>query len=128
MHMMRWSPKGLLFVWLILLAPPAIAEQPTPFDVLNTCTNEIGECWQSHGLDLDNLTEVFDACWREVKKCPQVCKDEYFTRRKDGMDVDAADPLFFGVDGEAKSCVPGVDELTHPNNQATTAQPQEKEG
>src|SRR3546814_8065968 len=60
------------------------------------------------------MDQVSDACWEESRKCPKVCKDEYFSRRMAGMDSLESDPLFLGRRREDNSCVPGVDELTHP--------------
>jgi len=99
--------------------------EPAPIKVQRACSDETGKCWESHGLNKENMNEIFDVCWQEAKQCPQVCKDEYFSRRKAGMIGPKADPLFYGMNGEETSCVPGVDELTHPNGKASTVQPDE---
>src|SRR3546814_19459308 len=65
------------------------------------------------------MDQVSDACWEESRKCPKVCKDEYFSRRMAGMDSLESDPLFLGRRREDNSCVPGVDELTHPLGKVT---------
>jgi hypothetical protein len=133
----KHKPKNfslLLMCLLSLLAAPEIQAEPpvhlSPGDILlmlkpgrsvsppiklqATCSAEIGACWEAQGLNKENMNRVFDACWEKSKKCPKVCKDEYFSRRKAGMNPIASDPLFNGRRGEDTSCVPGVDELTHP--------------
>jgi len=132
----KLKPKNfslLLVCLLSLLAAPAIQAEPpvhlspgdmfgllsfrsvpAPIKLQATCSAETGACWEARGLNKENIDQVIDACWKEAKKCPKVCKDEYFARRKAGMGSVASDPLFRGRRGEDTSCVPGVDELTHP--------------
>lgn len=100
--------------------------EPAPIKVQRACSDETGKCWESHGMNKENMNQVFDVCWREAKSCPQVCKDEYFARRKAGMIGPKADPLFRGRNGEETSCVPGLDALTHPNGKKSTVQPDSK--
>ena len=88
--------------------------EPAPLKVQRVCSHELGACWESHGLNEHNADQVQDACWGIVKNCPKICRDEYFSRRKADMSAGMADPLFQGRRGEDTSCVPGVDELTHP--------------
>ncbi len=71
-------------------------------------------------MNKSNTEQVYDLCWRKSKRCPKVCKDEYFSRRKSGMGATASDPLFRGRRGEDISCVPGVDERTHPMGKVKT--------
>ncbi len=97
--------------------------EPVPIKVQRACSHETGECWESHGLNKENMNQVFDACWREATQCPQVCKDEYFARRKAGMIGPKADPLYRGRNGEETSCVPGMDALTHPERKENSVQP-----
>ncbi|HEB55778.1 MAG TPA: hypothetical protein ENI98_05625 [Gammaproteobacteria bacterium] len=84
-----------------------------PIRVQAECSHELEQCWKSSGMNKSNVEQVSDLCWRESKRCPGICKDEYFSRRKLGMSTAASDPLFSGRKGEDTSCVPGVDERTH---------------
>ena len=97
--------------------------EPAPIKVQRACAAETGKCWEAHGITRETMNQVFDACWREAKHCPQACKDEYFSRRKAGMTGPKADPLFHGRNGEETSCVPGMDALTHPERKKNAAQP-----
>jgi len=92
----------------------ALSLSNAPIRLQTGCSADLGKCWEAHGLNKENMEQVMDACWKETKKCPKVCRDEYFSRRKSGMSVNEADPLFRGRSGEETSCVPGVDALKHP--------------
>ncbi len=97
------------------LSPPS-----APIRLQAECSHEQEECWKANGLNKNNIERVYDQCWRESKRCPKVCKDEYFSRRKAGMNPGQADPLFQGRRGEDTSCVPGVDARVHPGGKAKT--------
>lgn len=119
----------LMFFSTLALAEPPIQMSPITRDLLKgslivggaigkaletlapTCSQEQEKCWVSHGLNKDNLNQVYDLCWREAKSCSKSCKDTYFTRRKAGMSPAKADPLFKG--GKGDSCELGTI-LAHP--------------
>ncbi len=109
----RLSPgdmlNGLFGSAMDLLSPSS-----APIKVQAECSHELEQCWESQGMNKSNVGQVYDLCWHESKRCPKVCKDEYFKRRQSGMGAAASDPLFSGRRGENTSCVPGVDELTNP--------------
>jgi len=91
----------------------SVSPSYAPTRVLAECSHEIEECWKARGLNKDNQNQVYDACWKGVKKCPKVCKDAYFSRRKAGANGPRADDMvLFG----RPSCVPGLDKQTHPNS------------
>jgi len=78
-----------------------------PIKLQADCSADLGKCWEVRGLNKDNEEQVMDACWKETKKCPKVCKDQYFSRRKAGMKAARADDtVLFGK----PSCIPGLDE------------------
>ncbi len=107
------TPAGKILMDL-LGATIGSSSSYAPIKLQAECSHEIGECWEARGLNKNNQDQVNDACWKEAKKCPKVCKDEYFSRRKAGMSSAMADPLFRGRRGEDTSCIPGVDKRTHP--------------
>jgi len=83
----------------------------SPTQILATCSAELGECWKAHGLNKDNQEQVQDICWKEIKKCPKVCKEQYFSLRKAGVkSTEADDEVLFGT----PSCVPTLDESINP--------------
>jgi len=106
------TPAGKVLMDL-LGATVGSSSSYAPIKLQAECSHEIEECWKARGLNKANQDQVNDACWKEAKKCPKVCRDEYFSRRKAGMSSAMADPLFQGRRGEDTSCVPGVDERTH---------------
>jgi hypothetical protein len=62
-----------------------------------TCSQSLEKCWDSHGLNKDNVEQVQDACWKETTACPQVCKDQYFSYREAGMkSARAEEKVLFG--------------------------------
>lgn len=91
----------------------ALSPSSAPLKVLAKCSHELEQCWVAHGRNKANREQVADTCWKETKRCPKVCKDEYFSRRKAGMSALKAEPLFYGRHEEDSSCVPGVDTLTN---------------
>jgi len=71
-----------------------------------SCSQSLEKCWDTHGLNKDNLEQVQDACWKETTQCPQVCKDQYFSYRKAGMkSVTAENKVLF----DKPPCAPGVE-------------------
>jgi len=62
------------------------------------CSQELENCWQSNSLNKNNLDRIYDLCWQQSKYCSRACKEEYFRRRKTGIPVDKADPIFDGPD------------------------------
>ncbi|VAX14651.1 hypothetical protein MNBD_GAMMA24-2620 [hydrothermal vent metagenome] len=109
----RLSPSDILSSLLGSMVG-GLSPSYAPIRVQAECSHELGQCWKANGMNKSNVEQVSDLCWRESKRCPKICKDEYFSRRKLGMDSAASDPLFSGRKGEDTSCVPGVDERTHP--------------
>lgn len=103
------SPGDILGVFGGAMRGPS-----APIRLQAACSSELGGCWEAYGMNRNNMVQVYDLCWRESTRCPKVCRDEYFSRRKAGMSPEAADPLFRGRHGEETSCIPGVDERTHP--------------
>ncbi|VAW77633.1 hypothetical protein MNBD_GAMMA14-463 [hydrothermal vent metagenome] len=65
--------------------------EPAPLKVQRACSQEIEACWTSRGLSKTNAEEVQDTCWKVVKRCPKVCREEYFSRRKAGISASVAE-------------------------------------
>ena len=66
-------------------------------DANPSCSQSLEKCWETHGLNKDNLEQVQDACWKETTQRPQLCKDQYFGYRKAGMKcMIAEDKVLFG--------------------------------
>ncbi len=107
----RLSPGDLLKG--LISGVGSTLSEPAPLKVQRVCSREIEACWESRGLNKTNAEEVQDTCWKVVKRCPKVCREEYFSRRKAGISASVADPLFRGRRGEESSCVPGMDKLMH---------------
>src|SRR3546814_879261 len=113
-HKLRSHLLLSVAVFVITVSSPAAAEPPAqlsagdvfglifghsvsgPIRLQATCAAEIEACWSARGLTKENMDQVSDACWEESRKCPKVCKDEYFSRRMAGMDSLESDPLFLG--------------------------------
>jgi len=106
------SPGDILGVFGGAMRGPS-----APIRLQAACSSELGGCWEAYGMNRNNMVQVYDLCWRESTRCPKVCRDEYFSRRKAGMQPTVADPLFQGRHGEDTSCVPGVDERIHPGGE-----------
>jgi len=110
------TPAGELLMGM-LRATDGSRPSYAPIKLQADCSAELGECWDSHGLNKDNDDQVMDACWKETKKCPKVCRDQYFRHRKAGMKgARADDAVLFGK----PSCIPGLDKQTHPVKKANS--------
>lgn len=104
------SQKGLTPVGKILMdilgATDGSSASYAPTKLLADCSADLEDCWKARGLNKDNVEQVQDACWKETKKCPKVCKDQYFALREAGMKgIEADDKVLFGK----PSCIPGLD-------------------
>ncbi len=77
-----------------------------PIKLQADCSADLEKCWEARGLNKENQQQVMDACWQETKKCPKVCREQYFSHRKAGMKAAIADnTVLFG----RPSCIPGLD-------------------
>jgi len=91
-----------------------------PIKLQADCSADLEKCWDSRGLNKGNQEQVLDTCWKETKKCPKVCRDQYLSHRKAGMKaLEADDTVLFGK----PSCIPGLDKRTHPRDEPVTVQP-----
>jgi len=110
------TPAGELLMGLLGCTVQSSSSY-APIKLQADCSANLGRCWEAKGLNKENDVQVQDMCWQGTNVCPKVCMDEYFSRRKAGMNPSQADPLFQGRRGEDTSCVPGVDARVHPRGQ-----------
>lgn len=103
-------PQGLTPVGEILMkilgATAGSSASYAPIKLQADCSADLEDCWKARGLNKNNVEQVLDVCWKEAKKCPKACKDQYFALRAAGMKgVEADDKVLFGK----PSCIPGLD-------------------
>jgi len=109
----RWGSVVLaLGLFALSGSSVGLAGSYAPIRLQANCSADLGDCWETHGLNKDNVDQVMDLCWQETKKCPKVCRDQYRSHREAGMKAPVADDLvLFGK----PSCIPGLDEEMKPS-------------
>ncbi|NOY14315.1 MAG: hypothetical protein GXP51_11815 [Deltaproteobacteria bacterium] len=69
---------GVLLLLMGIINPIAAAPvPPTPQQVYQRCSQDLGRCIKLHKPTQKTYAKVMDICWQQTTRCPEVCVDEY---------------------------------------------------